>query len=986
MKDEVGDETLIENENKDKIKIENKIVTITEPLIFAIKLNKFKLVEKLLRNSIDINEQDENNNTPYIIANEIGCEKIKELINNYSQIIESNKKYSMDENIIKDKINDNKKSIDEKIYLNQCNAFNENYSDKFNVEDILNKDSEFGKACIESDEKMIEILLLSNLYDINYRFCKCMFSPLMILIYKEDYKSAKLLINNNANVNIRDIYNNTPLIYMLKYLKQNEEIYKLLIDHGSFIDEELFNNKLFISQIIKNNLFIKLYINKEIKILSKKNKTTEIINKPLLFAINLNHIEFIECLLNNGIDINEKDDNNISIIDMINQYNINKKIKKLIDNYIINHPVDINNKIKTFDNNAVNDNNNDNDTVIDNNKINNNDENELIDIKIKEINNDISNENDIEYKNFLLFNEKYDKNYYNENDNNSDFSELFKTCIQNNKEMIKFYVESKIFNVHETFGYYQFCPLMLFIYNEDYENAKYLINNMLNVNIRDVYNNTPFIYMLKYLKQNEEIYDLLINNGAYIDHDLFNNDIFLEQLYKNSLFNKYYMNDKINLCINNNGLLLKNCNNIIRNLLKSYCLKNKKDVSKFENKKEKLNIDNNNLEYTELYIACQNGDSDEIERIIRNEDCDMNKRCGENEFTPLMLLIYKEDYENAMKLIQFKADVNIKDKYLNTPLIYMLKYLKINKKIYQLLINNGAYIDYELIENFYFIEKIMKNSLFLQYLNDNKIELRRKKKNKKMKKVHKKIENSFNKFNKKTKTEKIAYQKLFNEYNTSKKNNENNENNNNLDNNNINNKAINTNNNNQNNNQIKLNDGTNYYCEYNKKLYKKDDNVYYSSFWLAFVEGNTEMIKSIVFSGIYNLNEKFGIYQFTPLMILIFNEDYENAKILLENNRVDVNERDYYKNTPFIYLIKYHILNREIYDLLIKRNAFIDYDLLKEDSFIKCIINNPLFMELYEKDKIILLNNDNNLLLNNCKRKIKKYIGRMEISNENSEE
>jgi len=63
---------------------------------------------------------------------------------------------------------------------------------------------------------------------------------------------------------------------------------------------------------------------------------------------------------------------------------------------------------------------------------------------------------------------------------------------------------------------------MILIFNEDYENARYLLENHVDVNIKDKFNNTPFIYMLKYLKFNEPIYQLLIENGATIDYELFN--------------------------------------------------------------------------------------------------------------------------------------------------------------------------------------------------------------------------------------------------------------------------------------------------------------------------------------------------------------------------------------------------------------------------------------------------------------------------------
>ena len=69
-----------------KIRMRSKdgnISLITEPLIFAIRTGNKEFVRTLLKNNINLNEQDKFNNNPLMIASETGNAILKELINNY---------------------------------------------------------------------------------------------------------------------------------------------------------------------------------------------------------------------------------------------------------------------------------------------------------------------------------------------------------------------------------------------------------------------------------------------------------------------------------------------------------------------------------------------------------------------------------------------------------------------------------------------------------------------------------------------------------------------------------------------------------------------------------------------------------------------------------------------------------------------------------------------------------------------------------------
>eukprot|EP00833_Pecoramyces_ruminatium_P002212 jgi/Orpsp1_1/1176244/evm.model.c7180000056932.1 len=217
------------------------------------------------------------------------------------------------------------------------NKNNENYQLSYIIDTEKNTYTELHISCIMGNTNMIKLLLDSNLFNINEQSGKYKLTPLMLLIIKEE--NAKFLLRYKPDVNISDIYNNTPFIYMLKYSKLNEDIYQLLIDNNAYIDYKLFINDTSFSKCVYNNsLFVKFFINKKIKIKLLNINQFVTIKNPLSFIKRTNpkyinilykYPEYNEMVLNNNGTLNEKDKMKKEIINSnMNNTNTNKNINE----------------------------------------------------------------------------------------------------------------------------------------------------------------------------------------------------------------------------------------------------------------------------------------------------------------------------------------------------------------------------------------------------------------------------------------------------------------------------------------------------------------------------------------------------------------------------------------------------------------------------------------------------------------------------------
>jgi ankyrin repeat protein len=96
------------------------------------------------------------------------------------------------------------------------------------------------KAVETENEAEINKLIKSGKYDINLRESKYGRTLLSLAVGNDKYYSTKVLLENNANVNIRDLRNTSPIEEATKYIsfkKNTLEILKLLVKHGANVND-----------------------------------------------------------------------------------------------------------------------------------------------------------------------------------------------------------------------------------------------------------------------------------------------------------------------------------------------------------------------------------------------------------------------------------------------------------------------------------------------------------------------------------------------------------------------------------------------------------------------------------------------------------------------------------------------------------------------------------------------------------------------------
>jgi ankyrin repeat protein len=221
----------IEKNNKDIVKIllENnvdveKVVDGDTPLIYAIKNNNKDIVELLLGKNANVNKLDRFGNTPLIIAIE----------NNYEDIV--------------------------KLLLEK--DANVNKPDSSGYTPLMNAIKH------KRDEKIIDLLLK---YD---------YITLMIAIENNNKDYVNLLLNKGADVNKKDISDNTPLMIAFEYKHKhkdddtNEKIIELLLRNDKIDISNLFTN---ITDITYEELLLDItyIINTFEKIIDENNKDTQ---------------------------------------------------------------------------------------------------------------------------------------------------------------------------------------------------------------------------------------------------------------------------------------------------------------------------------------------------------------------------------------------------------------------------------------------------------------------------------------------------------------------------------------------------------------------------------------------------------------------------------------------------------------------------------------------------------------------------------------
>ena len=469
----------------------------------------------------------------------------------------------------------------------------------------------------------------------------------------------------------------------------------------------------------------------------------------------------------------------------------------------------------------------------------------------------------------------------------------------------------------------------------------------------------------KYFSKSKNVYKYLLKNNFILDFSLFKITKFILTIVQNSTIFKLFFNKRIRIRYKNNQIL-----NDILNHQKHYKenesdqnenQKKMKNNDQNENPKKMKNSDNYNIVLITdiLTFAIATNQYFFVKSVIKL----LNQKRNFKHRTYYLEIAFMVRNKRIINLIDKSSENNINHTKETNKIIFDEIITNLNPKI----INNNNDND-SIIENY--DNKINDK--------DNKINLNKEDDD------DEKYSNNNNNSNSNSNNNNNSNSNSNNNNSTNNNSNNSNNNNNNNNSNNSNNNSNNSNNNNNNNNQEEEEKE----ARINKKknIFRKDyspylvfgDHLYldnkmdseYKKLCIACLKGNENELKRLAESGI-NLNRKFGIYQFTPLMILIYLKNYKLAKFLIKNyakrnigmnknNRnmdqqesmeININSKDKYNNTPFLYMLKYQPPNKEMYELLLQYGTSINFKLFYHRPLLHCLVKNPLFLKILYREK-----------------------------------
>lgn len=204
-------------------------------------------------------------------------------------------------------------------------------SEKFNY-DGLNDDKKIIKAIENNDIKTVKSILkegkidinkiheISNIFELNNITNTEKYTALIKSVQKTNYEISKLLIENNANVNIKYEIKSLPSEQYLKLTaleiaaeSNDYKMVKLLVDNGANVDENSYftrdsfeKYKIFtlMTACVNGNLeMVKLFIENGADINSKGLLGDE---TALIVAANSGKKDIVKYLIENGADVNSK--------------------------------------------------------------------------------------------------------------------------------------------------------------------------------------------------------------------------------------------------------------------------------------------------------------------------------------------------------------------------------------------------------------------------------------------------------------------------------------------------------------------------------------------------------------------------------------------------------------------------------------------------------------------------------------------------------
>jgi len=313
------------------------------------KLTMDEVVKLIDQNHNNLNNYNDYDQTPLIMAAERGCIEIVEMLLKKNADVNSQNLYNFDA-LYYALINDQEK-VAQLLINNGANiSLKDIHGERAFFIAALKNHKEIVKLIIDKNfEKNTQITLteailrnqinqvksiITNETNIDSIKTTSEKTPLMLAVILGHKEIVKLLIDLGSNINAQDLSSSTSLIYAL--LSRNSDIVKLLLDHGVKIDKQnLFGNTPLIQAADIGDInIVKLLIEAGANINIKNSNGTTALKAAALKAISQPaYIDIVKLLIKNNAEI-DYEDKNIYLVKLI------LNIKKNID-----HNTDHNNQI-----------------------------------------------------------------------------------------------------------------------------------------------------------------------------------------------------------------------------------------------------------------------------------------------------------------------------------------------------------------------------------------------------------------------------------------------------------------------------------------------------------------------------------------------------------------------------------------------------------------------------------------------------------------
>ncbi|KAG4100046.1 ankyrin [Neocallimastix lanati (nom. inval.)] len=558
-------------------------------------------------------------------------------------------------------------------------------------------------------------------------------------------------------------------------------------------------------------------------------------------------------------------------------------------------------------------------------------------------------------------------------------------------------------------------PLMIAFQENNYECIIGLLKSKyrIDVNIRDLDSVTPLMRSLDYYKKAPEMLDLIIKRGA---NKNLTNKLGITALHLACRANIFEAIPKLitNENINYKGSILRDTPISIAVLRNSY--ESVKLLLSLESHPVDLNItynqENNTLlmiavngstteiidllinnglskdqintnKSTALHLACERNRYDLIPKLITEKNVNFKDT---NEDTPLLICLKKKHFECAYALLSttssYEFDKN--NEYLTESLLYTIENKYNDEKIFQLLMKNKAFIRWKkfkkninkIINNTYYMKFIITNGFYIY--KDDKLQLI-------TTPLIFSIQNNLINFtkqilmintsniNEKDKNQKPA---LF--YSIENKNDEYFK------------LIINC-------DQLNI-EATNaesmnalmYALLLNEEIVIKSLLLKYIDIYERDINENEKLKKKVNENKIDNTNKKNSdnykknkdVFDLMDLMLVINVKNYKKIKMMVEKLTSENINKLYNKKTIMSHLIDNVIDDEEIYNVMFKKGAYIDYSYISNDKnskyllieknigLIRSIVHNGIITITKKSNKKINIKTPVIYFLNNTKNAI----------------